>query len=361
MYFHYFNQKHANIDYHRKVKELLDRISLLQAQLDRDAANYDLAISDKNRMIEELQEQLLFKDRKLNIVVSLERELDLLRSKYENDMTENSNLIRRLQFQLEEATRYRPIPLDIEVENITSSLNRARCECLHRGKGSAEVVYENNPYLIQQAESYRNDMLKAQAKEQEALLQIECLRDDNSRLRSLIDKLREGLDGYGPNFGDLNRPDNKTITDYVMSVRASIIDRAIEFVHRRKDKTIRELSFRMLNLYRQFNRVLRINREYEAEKNSRIEGAEKKSLLSVWNYLRNHLVEFLYDIFVRSTNEIDTKKKNSFMIFKLNMEEILRTHYPYLLLIVPVFEMYDAIIYLIGFMIQLGRSCLCIS
>ena len=49
-----------------------------------------------------------------------------MRNKYENDMKENTNLIRKLQFQLEQATRYRPLPVDLEGETLTRKLNEAK-------------------------------------------------------------------------------------------------------------------------------------------------------------------------------------------------------------------------------------------
>ena len=69
-------------------------------------ANYELMLKDKNDIINDLQEQLAIKDRKLGMIKTMEKELELLRDKYQNDMKANSDIIRKLQFQMDESQRF---------------------------------------------------------------------------------------------------------------------------------------------------------------------------------------------------------------------------------------------------------------
>lgn len=168
-------------------------------------------------------------------------------------------------------------------------------------------------------------------------MKIVQLEEEISRLRSLIDKLREGVDTFRHNFGQENRPDNKTITDYVMGVRTNMIDRILTFANAQKNKTIRELSYRCLSLNRLLGRQIKKFEYYEKRKIDEIKGADQRQLISIWGHLRELFVEFLFDIYVRSTDPYDESKANSFLLYKINMEEVCKTHYEYLFMIVPVY------------------------
>lgn len=329
----------SELEHHRKVRELLNRISLLQAQMSKDAAAYNLSGSQTRKQIDELHEIILEKDRKLSLIPTLQNEMDLLRNKYQNDMKENSNLIRKLQFQLEESTRYKPLPLDLETETLTKTLNRAKKQALGElEKPVKEVVYENNPYIIQQLDSLREENRRSQITEGDSKMKIVSQQEEISRLRGLIDKLREGVDTFKPNFGDEHRPDNQTITDYVMGVRANMIDRVLSFSNARKDKTIRELSFRVLTLNKWLEKAKQRYAFYESEKIRNIEKSDSQSLISIWGHFRDNFVEFLFDVYVRSKTDMHESKQNSFMIYRLNMENIFREHYQFLFIFMPIYH-----------------------
>lgn len=322
------------MEFWKKLRDLREELSLLSAKSERDSANYELMLRDKQKLIDELQDQLMMKDRKLALINTMERELELLRDKYQNDMKSNSDLIRKLQFQLEEMSRYKPRNFDPFNE-----LQKARMVKMESNVsgGIKEVVFENNPYLVEKLDKFRDEMNRAQTAEADAKRNIKGLEDENSRLRSLIDKLRNGIDDFRPDFGQKSRPDNKMITDYVMGVRSDMINNALKFNQGVQSKLVRELCFRVLLL----NGLLgRINKKYLRLKQERIDAmrnAKRDNPLFVFGYIRERLVEWLFEIYCRSTDGMSEKKANSFLIYKVNMEEIAKTERAFLNLILPTY------------------------
>lgn len=95
-----------NLEYHKSLLDLRSKVGLGGANSDRMQANYELMLRDKDTVISDLQEQLAIKERKLGIIKTMEQEIELLRDRYQNDMKANSDLIRKLQFQMDESQRY---------------------------------------------------------------------------------------------------------------------------------------------------------------------------------------------------------------------------------------------------------------
>ena len=196
----------TTLDYFKKIRDLREQLSLLTAKAERDCANYELLLKDKNDIIADLQNQLTIKDRKLSLINTMERELEMLRDKYQNDMKENSNLIRKLQFQLEEAMRYRP-----KIFNGFEDLQKKRVEKIGN-KPIKEVVFENNPYLVEQVDKFRDEMHRAQEAEAAAKRDAKVKEEEVTRLRNLVDSLRKGIMDYKIGFGEEHRPDYRMIT-----------------------------------------------------------------------------------------------------------------------------------------------------
>jgi hypothetical protein len=68
-----------------------------------------------------------------------------------------------------------------------------------------------------------------------------------------------------------------------------------------------------------------------------LQTARKNNPLFVWSFVRERLVDWLFEIFCRSSDSVDKKKGNSFLIFKINMEEIARSERAFLELILPAY------------------------
>lgn len=279
-------------------------------------------LKDKQKIIDDLQDQLMMKDRKLALINTMERELELLRDKYQNDMKSNSDLIRKLQFQLDEMSRYKP-----RVFDPFNELQKARIKKMESNSSGPikEVVFENNPYLVEKLDKFRDEMRRAQEAEAAAKRNCKALEDEISRMRSLIDKLRNGITDFKPEFGEKSRPDNKTITDYVMGVRTEMIDNILSFNKSIHEKTVRELSFRVLLLNKLLGKLLKEYNRLKQERIDAMRNAKRDNPLFVFSYIRERLVEWLFEIYCRSTDGTSEKKSNSFLIFKINMQEIAKT------------------------------------
>lgn len=86
-----------------------------------------------------------------------------------------------------------------------------------------------------------------------------------------------------------------------------MIDQAIKFAHKRKDKTILELSFKCMNLNRLVEKSKKRYRAYEEDKIRFISGADQRHIISIWGHLRKSLVDFFYDVYCRSSNSSEVK------------------------------------------------------
>lgn len=72
-------------------------------------------------------------------------------------------------------------------------------------------------------------MKRAQKDEADARQTITAREDEITRLRALIDKLRNGIMDFKTDYGTENKVDNKNITSYVMGVRSKMIDDVLTF------------------------------------------------------------------------------------------------------------------------------------
>jgi polyhydroxyalkanoate synthesis regulator phasin len=200
-----------------------------------------------------------------------------------------------------------------------------------------EVVYENNPYLVQQVEKFQAEMKRAQKDEADARKTITAREEEITRLRSLIDKLRNGIMDFKSDYGSEHKVDNKNITHYVMNIRSKMIDDVLTFNKQQNSKLVKELCFRILVQNRALKKA---QKKYQVFKQDRIETlqkAKKENPLFVWSFIRERLVDWLFEIFCRSNDGVDKKKGNSFLIFKINMEEIARSERSFLELILPAY------------------------
>ena len=98
-------------------------------------------------------------------------------------------------------------------------------------------------------------MKRAQRNEEDARKTITAREDEITRLRTLIDKLRNGIMDFKSDYGAENKVDNKNITHYVMEIRTKMIDDVLTFNKAQNSKTIKELSFRILALNRALSKA----------------------------------------------------------------------------------------------------------
>ena len=277
------------------MNELMDKLAILNAKKERDDSDHALKIRELEKLIRDLKDQLDQKDRRLGQIPNLEREISLLRNKYETEMRANAEIIRRLQFNLEDASRYRP----------SLPMPTARTSAIEEPRLSKVVEVEMPPQ-----KDLASEVKKALEREIElARLNLKSRDDEIARLRGLVDKLRNAADNFKPDYGLDSLPNQKNLRDYYIAHRAEIIERVIDLRNKLKDKTIQELSFRVLDLNRQLNKQKKRYESANFDKMSRVANAEIRDPLYVWGQLRVRIMNWLFEIFVRSRDESMKSKK----------------------------------------------------
>jgi hypothetical protein len=211
-------------------------------------------------------------------------------------------LIRKLQFNLEDASRYRPSHIDMPKHTVMNDVRLMDAPV-------KEVIFENNPALVQQI-----DMLSIEKKKQDrdidkARLDIKDREDECARLRGLVDKLRKGADDFKADFGNSSLPDQKSMRKYYIDLRKDMIERIIDMRNRAKEKVVQELSLRLI----QMNKDMAKQKRYYEEKNSQklvsVSKTTPRDPLYVWTQLRLRVVHWLFEVFVRSRDESTKYKK----------------------------------------------------
>lgn len=247
---------------------------------------------------------------------------------------DSSDLIRKLQFNLEDASRYKGSA--IPVTNSVSAIVEEKKKFSNSVK---ETVFENNPYLVQQLDKLLEEKNISDKELDRAKLDVKDREDEIARLRGLIDKLRNGIDNFKPNFGEDSLPDQKNIKEYYMGLQTDMVDRIISFRNNQASKQIKELSFRVLFLNRLLQKTIK---KYEKDNLLRLDAialADIKNPLQVWNQHRIRLIHYLFEVFMRSRDESMKFKKNSYLLFKINIEDVIKNQNELLLINVVIYRL----------------------
>lgn len=172
-----------------------------------------------------------------------------------------------------------------------------------------EVIFENNPALIQQI-----DLLTVEKKRQDrdldkARLDIKDREDECARLRGLIDKLRNGAEAFQSDFGNNSLPDQKNMRKYYIDLRKDMIERIIDMRNRAKDRVVQELSLRLLQVNKDMAKQQKYYEAKNSEKLVNIGETTPRDPLFVWTQLRIRVVNWLFELFLRSRDESTKYKK----------------------------------------------------
>lgn len=171
-----------------------------------------------------------------------------------------------------------------------------------------EVVFENNPFLVQQLEKLGEEKKNNDRDLDRLKLDLKDREDEIARLRGLIDRLRNGASNFKADFGNKYLPDQKNMRNHIMGVRSDMIERALIYRDKIASRTTKELCLRILDLHRQ---LCRLRKRYELDNEARLTAIKKAPIddpLFVWVQLRMRLVDWLFDMFCRST---DTSRKST--------------------------------------------------
>ena len=83
----------SSSEHYRRMKELMEKYNMLLVRRDKEEADHALTIQELEKVlwpdlqiIRDLREQLDQRDRKLGLIPTMEKELSLLRGKYESEM-----------------------------------------------------------------------------------------------------------------------------------------------------------------------------------------------------------------------------------------------------------------------------------
>ena len=125
----------------------------------------------------------------------------------------------------------------------------------------------------------------------------------------MIDKLRNGIDNFKPDFGGSSLPDSKNLKAYYLQRRGELVDQMADIRDRASRKLTKELCLRILYLNKQ---MAKQRRTYEQENTRRLallNTAEIRDPMYVWTQLRLRIVNWLFEIFCRSRDESMKFKK----------------------------------------------------
>lgn len=165
-----------------------------------------------------------------------------------------------------------------------------------------EVVFENNPYLVQQIDKLIEEKRHLDKELDRSKLDVRDREEEVARLRGLIDKLRTAAENYKPDMGLEILPDKQNLKSHYTLLRNELVDRTLDFRNKIYSKTVKELCLRIFQMNKD---TAKMKREYErrnAENLARLQTTEITDPVFVWSQLRLRIVIWLFDIYLRSKN-----------------------------------------------------------
>ena len=165
-----------------------------------------------------------------------------------------------------------------------------------------EVVFENNPYLVQQIDKLIEEKRQLDKDLDRSKLDVRDREDEIARLRGLIDKLRSAAENYKPDLGLEILPDKKNLKSHYLMLRTELVDRTLDYRNKIYSKTVKELCLRILQMNKDTNKMKREYERRNAESLARLETTEITDPIFVWSQLRLRIVSWLFEIYMRSKN-----------------------------------------------------------
>lgn len=179
-----------------------------------------------------------------------------------------------------------------------------------------EIHYEKDPYLIEQNTHISRELEKTIQEEQKAKMDLQGKMKEIGRLNQAVQDLK-------------SRPVRTVIKEkkieVIKEVTASIavpVEKLMDMYKKRKDQETLRAYLTALYYFRLFNKYRSLLKE-KREKvliNQKLEVVD--GTFEVWVSMRQNMVDWLMDVFVRSADRAHTRKMNSFVLFKCNMQDI---------------------------------------
>ena len=189
---------------------------------------------------------------------------------------------------------------DIEIEELKRRLrdrSYSREKIVHREiEPIKEVRYEKDPYLIQENKRLGSDYEKAVLENQELRQKMDDMMEEIRRLQKMLRELKA-------------RPPKNVEKEVVLRklapVNVSLGPRAeilMDMYKKKADKLAKTLGMNMLYYYRLFKYYFRLSQQNKERVliNQKLEVVD--GTYEVWVWLRERLVDWLFEIFVRSVD-----------------------------------------------------------
>jgi chromosome segregation ATPase len=176
-----------------------------------------------------------------------------------------------------------------------------------------EVVFENNPYLVQQIDKLLEEKKSLDKELDRTKLDVRDREDEVARLRGLIDKLRTAAENYKPDLGLEILPDKQNLKSHYSLLRTELVDRTLDYRNKIYSKTVKELCLRVFQLNKD---ALKMKRDYErrnAESVAQMQTTEITDPIFIWSQLRLRIVSWLFEIYLRSKNASTKHKQYAYV------------------------------------------------
>lgn len=290
------------------------RFNELQNRSRRDMDNYENELHRKDQIIMELRD-------KINQLLSQTPQVTQ-QSFYQapnHDDGEKDALIAQLRATVGQR--------DAEIANLMAQLQKK--QTIDYVQQSPEVVriqdpnlkevrYERDPYLVDQNARLSRQLEEALCQEQNAKNDLKDKIAELNRLHALIAELKA-------------MPPKVVTQEKIVTKRVEVngrigdrVERIMDMYKEKQDQLAKRLGQDMLyyhGLYEKYKRLAQENQE-KVQINQKLEVID--GTFDVWIYLRETLVDWLFEVFIRSADRAAQKKMNSFVLFKCNMEELKR-------------------------------------
>lgn len=313
-------QKGSN-ENERHLKNFIDNVSIDNR---REIVAYEETIKVLRVKIDELVSRLEIMENRDNLVKSLQHELEIMRCKYQKNMDENRYVIDKLKLEMETNSLNKYGPFWDELKLREKELN----EQFHtRVEPFPQIVYKNDPTVQTELELCVKE--NGDLKRDLGLIKLKLTsrEEEVTRLTHLIDKLRGAEEKFihGVKFGSI-MPDSDNLRKKIMGVRAKMIDGAIDLHDKVYSRYMKKrMVFGLLKFVTKNSRMHRLNNDLQDRNTLSFLQKDIKNPIYVWDTLKSSLIDWVYSLFCASNDSSYKYKQNSFIMFKANMEEAVKS------------------------------------
>jgi hypothetical protein len=306
------------------------RFEELQRRHRRDIDNYEDELNRKDGIImdlrDKLNQRLTYAPPVQHVQAPISDDKDALISKLRTTIGDKDNEIFSLMSELKRRPTVEIVPEHPKAVHVVEPNMR-------------EVRYEKDPYLVEQNARLMRELEAAVMEEQNAKQDLSEKIKELNRLQSLIADLR-------------SMPPKVVYQDKIITKEIELpgkigdrADRLLEMQGKHMQELQKRLAQDMLYYYAQSEKWKKLaNQQREKvliqQKLEVIDGT-----FDVWVFFREHLVDWLFGIFVRSADRAAQRTMNSFLIFKCNLEDIRKGGNDFYSMMVHVYARLKNLIY----------------